>query len=119
MSGNFQGYIYTRYDNPTRDCLNKVLAALDNAKHAVSFSSGLGCVTAIFTLLKAGDHVICGDDVYCGTSRFIREIATNFGMEYDFVDPTDLDAIKKAIKPNTKVSSYLLIGSFYKLFFNL
>lgn len=82
-----------------------MLAALDNAKYGVSFASGLGSVTAIFTLLKAGDHIICGDDVYAGISRFVREIATNFGMEYDFVDTTDLNAVKKAIKPNTKVSS--------------
>ncbi|KAL5282614.1 CTH.2 family protein [Megaselia abdita] len=101
--GSGKGYIYTRYDNPTRDCLNKVLAALDNAKYGVTFASGLGSITAIFTLLKAGDHVICGDDVYGGTSRFIREIVSNFGMQYDFVDTTDLEAIKKAIKPNTKL----------------
>lgn len=98
-----QGYYYSRGNNPTRTVLQKCLASLDNAKHGLVFASGLGSTTAILTLLSSGDHIIVGDDVYGGTNRLIRQVTSRMGITFDFVDPTNLEALESAIKPNTKL----------------
>lgn len=77
---------YSRCDNPTRTELQRHLASLEGAEHALAFSSGLGCLTTIvYGLLKTGDHVICCDDVYGGTNRFFSRCATQMGIETSFV----------------------------------
>lgn len=83
--------------------LEKCLASLDNGKYGLAFSSGLGAQTIIAQLLSAGDHIICGDDVYGGTGRQFRRITSRQGITIDFVDFLNLDNVKNAIKPNTRV----------------
>ncbi|XP_034100147.2 cystathionine gamma-lyase [Drosophila albomicans] len=101
--GEHRGYEYSRSGNPTRNVLEKCFAALDNAKYGLTFSSGLGATTAVLTMLNSGDHIIMGDDVYGGTNRLIRQVASRLGINATFVDPTNLDAIKAAFKPETKL----------------
>lgn len=99
----FQGFEYGRSGNPTRNVLETCLASLDNGKHGLCFSSGLGATTAVVSLLKSGDHLICGDDVYGGTNRYMRQVASKMGVEVEFVDATDSINIKNAIKANTRM----------------
>ncbi|KAH8389700.1 hypothetical protein KR200_000200 [Drosophila serrata] len=101
--GEHRGYEYSRSGNPTRNVLETCFASLDNAKYGLTFSSGLGATTAVLTMLSSGDHIIMGDDVYGGTNRLIRQVATRLGISASFVDPTELDAIKAAVKPETKL----------------
>lgn len=101
---HFQFYEYGRSGNPTRDVLEKCLASLDGGKHSLTFSSGLGTTTIITQLLNAGDHVICCDDVYGGTNRLFSKVAGKHGIQVEFVDMLDGNNVRKALKPNTKVS---------------
>ncbi|CAD6198609.1 unnamed protein product [Caenorhabditis auriculariae] len=95
---------YSRAGNPSRDVLQKNLAALEDAKHCQVFSSGLAASMAVINMLKVGDHIICSDDVYGGTQRFIRRVSVpHHGLEADFVDLTVLSNLPAAIKPNTKM----------------
>ena len=96
-------YIYGRLGNPTRDTLEKALAALENAKFGLCFSSGMGAITTASYLVGAGNHVILADNVYGGTSRFYNTFAPENGIEVDNVDMTDLQNVSKALKTNTKV----------------
>lgn len=96
-------YEYSRTGNPTRDCLEKCLASIDNAKFGLLFSSGSAATTTITHLLSAGDHVVSMDDLYGGTSTYFRTIASRLGIKTDFVDATDPENVEKAIKPNTKM----------------
>lgn len=97
------GFEYGRSGNPTRDVLERCLASLDNGKYGLTFSSGLGVTTTIITMLKAGDHVVAGDDLYGGTNRLLRQVAMKMGIDVDFVDTTDLKKVEAAVKPNTKL----------------
>lgn len=90
------------YDNPTRTVLEKTLAALDNAKYALSFPSGTGGQTALMATLKTGDGILCGDNIYTGTIGLFREIFADLGVQVEFIDLTKLEQLKKALKPNTK-----------------
>ncbi|EDW73846.1 uncharacterized protein Dwil_GK19674 [Drosophila willistoni] len=101
--GEHRGYEYSRSGNPTRNVLEECLAALDNAKYGLTFSSGLGATTVVLTMLNAGDHIIMGDDVYGGTNRLIRQVASRLGLSASFVDPTNLDGLRNAFKPETKL----------------
>lgn len=83
--------------------LENVLAKLDNAKHGLCFASGLGAQSAIIGMLKAGDHLISGDDIYGGTNRLFSKVASKFGVETSYVDLSDISNVENAIKPNTKV----------------
>lgn len=101
--GEHAGYEYSRSGNPTRNTLEECMAPLENAKYALAFSSGLGALTAISYLMRTGEHVLCVDDVYGGTNRFLRHCASRMGIETTFVDMLDFDATVKAIKPNTTI----------------
>ncbi|SPP85600.1 cystathionine gamma-lyase [Drosophila guanche] len=101
--GEHRGYEYSRSGNPTRNVLETCLAALDNAKYGLTFSSGLGATTAVLTMLSSGDHIILGDDVYGGTNRLVRQVASRLGISATFVDPTNLEKLKAAIQPGTKL----------------
>uniref|UniRef100_A0A8R1DHW9 cystathionine gamma-lyase n=1 Tax=Caenorhabditis japonica TaxID=281687 RepID=A0A8R1DHW9_CAEJA len=102
--GEPKGHDYSRAGNPTRDVVQKNLAALEDAKHCQLFSSGLSASAAVINLLKTGDHIVCSDDVYGGTQRYIRRIAVpNYGLQVDSVDLTVIENLAKAIKPNTKM----------------
>jgi len=95
---------YGRAGNPTRDVLERNLAALENAKHCRVYSSGLSASMAVTNYFKTGDHIICCDDVYGGTQRFFRRVSVpNHGLETSLVDMTDLAAVEQAFKPNTKM----------------
>ena len=97
-------YEYSRTANPTRDALEKKLAALENAKFALAFSSGLAAEASILlALLQSGDHVIAFDDLYGGTKRLFNSVFQKFGINFDFVDARDTNNVRKAIKPKTKL----------------
>merc|ERR1719361_2493613 len=96
-------YEYSRSGNPTRDCLEKCLAALDGAKYAITFASGLAATNTITQLLKSGDHLVAMDDLYGGTNRYFRKVASKMGIETSFVDATNAQKVAEAIKPNTRM----------------
>lgn len=101
--GEHRGYEYSRTDNPTRTVLQTQLAALESAKHSLVFSSGLAAIDAVTSLLKAGDHVVAGDDLYGGTYRHFTNIAANRGIEFTFVPLGDEAKLCAAIQPNTRL----------------
>lgn len=101
--GEHAGFEYSRSGNPTRNCVEKCIAALENGKHALLFSSGLAATMVITNLLNAGDHIICMDDVYGGTNRYFRKVAERMNIQPTFVDATDLALVRTSMKPNTKL----------------
>lgn len=101
--GVHTGYEYSRTQNPTRHALEDCLAALEGGQFGVAFASGCAATTTIMHTLKAGDHVISGDDVYGGTYRLFTKVFANMGLDYSFVDMSDLGALEAAFKPNTKL----------------
>ncbi|HAL57788.1 MAG TPA: cystathionine gamma-synthase [Bacteroidetes bacterium] len=101
--GKHKGYEYSRVSNPTRTVLERNIAALENGREGLAFASGMAAETAIFHLLKAGDHVIVSRNVYGGTYRVGKLVLDSYNLDFEFVDTTDLQTIKKAIRPNTKM----------------
>lgn len=101
--GEHKGFDYSRVANPTRNALETQLAALEEAKHCLTFASGLGAESAITALLGTGDHIVCSDDTYGGTYRLFTRVLERFGVTFTFVDMTDLAAVRAAIRPNTKM----------------
>lgn len=101
--GKHQGFEYARSGNPTRQALEGVLASIENGEHACAFSSGLGATDSILKLLNAGDHVVVADDVYGGTFRIMDKTFKRFGVEFTWVDTTNIDNVKAAFKANTKM----------------
>lgn len=101
--GKHNGYEYSRTQNPTRDALQKSLAALENAKHGLCFASGMAATDAIMKLLKPGDEVICTNDLYGGTYRIFTKIYQEFGIKFHFVDMRDLNQISTYFNENTKI----------------
>mgnify|MGYP000676545274 FL=1 len=100
--GKNKGYDYSRGNNPTRQRLEKNIASLEGGYDAIAFSSGMAATTALFQGLNQGDHVIISRNVYGGTYRMTTQVLSNHGLQFDFVDTTDIQNIKKAIKKNTK-----------------
>jgi cystathionine beta-lyase/cystathionine gamma-synthase len=96
-------FIYSRRDHPTRHALEKVLARLHGAERAVAFASGMAAVTAVGQLLPAGSHVLLPDDVYGNTHRLYTLILPEQRIEVDFVDYTDLDAVRRKVRPTTRM----------------
>ncbi|NXA03874.1 CGL lyase, partial [Sapayoa aenigma] len=101
--GDHAGYDYSRSGNPTRECLEKAAAALDGAKYCLAFSSGLAAALNICHLLKTGDMIICMDDVYGGTNRYFRKVASEMGLKVVFVDCTKPKCLEAALTPETKL----------------
>jgi len=101
--GDHQGFAYSRTQNPTRSALQDSIAALENAKHGLVFASGLAAIDAVIKLLKPGDEVISGNDLYGGAYRIFTKIFSGFGIKFHFVDMTDLENIEKAINRQTKL----------------
>lgn len=101
--GKHKGYAYARGKNPTRSALEKNIAALENAKHALCFSSGMGAIDAVIKLLRPGDEVITGDDLYGGTYRIFTKVFMDFGIKFHFINLQDAQAIRKHINANTKM----------------
>lgn len=101
--GAHKGYDYSRTDNPTRSALQSALAALEGGRHALAFASGMAAIDTLLRLLRPGDHVLCGDDVYGGTFRLFDRVFSSFGLQFSYVDTTSLDAVAAAIRPETKL----------------
>lgn len=101
--GRDRGYDYTRSSNPTRQILEENLAAIENANFAISFASGMAAVDACLKLLKSGDHIICGDDVYGGVTRHFDKVLSHYGLKFTYVDTTDSIAVRSAVQPETKL----------------
>ena len=101
--GKDRGFDYTRSSNPTRQVLEANLAAIDSGKYAISFASGMSAVDACFKLLTAGDHIVCGDDVYGGVTRLLDNVTAQQGLSITYVDTTNTDAVKAAITSKTKM----------------
>ncbi len=101
--GKTTGFAYSRLANPTRQELERTLAILEEGEYGFCFSSGQAANMALFTILNPGEHIILMDDIYGGTYRIMAQIFGKYGIEYDFVDLSDIDALKNAIKPNTKM----------------
>lgn len=97
-----QGYEYSRVSNPTRDRLETNLAALEGGIAARVFASGMAAINAICATLTKGDHVVCTNNVYGGTPRLFNQLLTNFGLDFTYVDTSQLPAVQKAIRRNTK-----------------
>ena len=97
------GFSYAREDNPTRRALEECLAALEGGKQALAFPSGMAAVTAVIQALEPGDHIIAPDDVYYGLRKLLAEVFGKWRLETSYVDMTDLDAIRAAVRPQTRL----------------
>src|SRR5579859_3912632 len=101
--GEHKGYEYSRVSNPTRARLEQNLAALEGAVAARVFGSGMAAIHALVTMLKSGDHVVCGNDLYGGTPRLFNNVMTGFGLEFSYVDTSDAAHVESAIRKNTRM----------------
>ncbi len=102
--GTDRGWDYSRAGNPTRDRLETALAALEggfSSGHA--FSSGMAAIYGLVGTLRTGDHVLCSHNVYGGTQRLFNEVVQFYGIEIEYVDTADLEALEAAIRPATKL----------------
>ena len=98
-----KGYDYSRSDNPTRTALHGALAALEGGTYALAFASGMAAIDTILRLIKPGEHVLSGNDVYGGTFRLFDKVLSAYGIEFTFTNTTDETAVSAAIQPNTKL----------------
>jgi cystathionine gamma-lyase len=98
-----KGFEYSRTGNPTRAALEDCLAALENATYGLAFGSGMAAESAILSLLRPGDHVIAGDDLYGGTYRLFERVLRPMGLEFSYVSARDVSAYAAAIRPETKM----------------
>ncbi|HET6273732.1 MAG TPA: PLP-dependent aspartate aminotransferase family protein [Bacteroidota bacterium] len=101
--GKNKGYEYSRVSNPTRTALEQNIAALEEGAHGMAFGSGTAATDAIMHLLKPGDHAIVSRNVYGGTYRIAKMIWEDYGLQFDFVDTTDLQQVERVIRPNSKM----------------
>ena len=97
----FGEFDYARSGNPTRAALEKAIAELEGGERGFAFSTGMAAVSACFMILSAGDHIVITEDVYGGTYRFVTKVLPRFGITHTFVDFTDLEAVKAAVRPET------------------
>ncbi len=101
--GDNKGYEYARGKNPTREALERNVASLEGATHGFAFSSGMGCLDSLMKMFRAGDHIVCGENVYGGTFRLFDKILQHYGLEFTFVDSRDPERVADACKPNTRM----------------
>ena len=101
--GKHKGYEYSRVSNPTRDRLERNLAALEGGIGSRVFASGMAAINAICTMLKAGDHMVCGHDLYGGVPRLFNQVLADFGMEFTYVDTSVAANVERAIRKNTRI----------------
>src|SRR3954469_5183947 len=101
--GENKGYEYARGKNPTREALERNVAALEGGRHGFAFSSGMGALDSIMKLFRAGDHIVCTENVYGGVFRLFDKILQHFGLQFTYVDPRDPQRIADAMKPNTRL----------------
>jgi len=101
--GKHKGYEYSRVSNPTRDRLETNLAALEGGIASRVFASGMAAINAVASMLKAGDHVVAGHNLYGGTPRLFNQVLANFGLTFTYVDTSDLQAVEKAFQKSTRL----------------
>ena len=101
--GQNKGYEYARGKNPTREALERNVAALEGGRHGFAFSSGMGCVTSIMMLFRAGDHIVCSENMYGGVFRLFDKVLQNFGLTFSWVDTRDPQRIADAMTPKTRL----------------
>lgn len=101
--GVHKGFEYSRTDNPTRNAMEDVMAALEGGTHALAFASGMAAETTIMHLLKSGDHVVAGNDLYGGTFRLFNRVLGKYGFSFSYTDASDLNQLEAAIRPETRM----------------
>ena len=101
--GKHKGYEYARTSNPTRAALEKNLAALEGGRYGFAFASGMAAINAIMTLLKTGDHVVAGHNLYGGSFRLFEKVLKNFGLEFSYANTGRLEEVAGAFRPNTRI----------------
>jgi cystathionine beta-lyase/cystathionine gamma-synthase len=101
--GKNKGYEYSRVSNPTRTALERNIAALEGGKEGLAFASGMAATSALFHLLKSGDHVIVSRNVYGGTYRLGKLVLNSFNLDFEFIDTTDITLVKRSIRHNTRM----------------
>jgi len=101
--GKNKGHEYARLTNPTRDALEVSLCSLEGGTSAHVFGSGMAAITALCTMMKSGDHVVCSDNVYGGTGRLFDKVLTNYGLTFTYVDTSVAENVAAAITPATKL----------------
>ncbi|HEX2091844.1 MAG TPA: cystathionine gamma-synthase [Longimicrobiaceae bacterium] len=101
--GRHLGYEYARTQNPTREALEGNVASLEGGRYGLAFASGLAATDTMIKLFSAGDHVVCGENVYGGTFRLFDRVISRMGVEFTFVDSSDLEEIHAALRPNTRL----------------
>jgi cystathionine gamma-synthase/cystathionine gamma-lyase len=101
--GKHKGYEYSRTDNPTRHALEIALASLEEGKYGLAFASGVAATTAVFSLLKTGDHIVSGDDIYGGTYRILEKVLKKWGLSTGYADVDNINSFENAIRENTKL----------------
>ncbi|MEM9951008.1 MAG: cystathionine gamma-synthase [Chloroflexota bacterium] len=117
-----KGFEYSRTDNPTRQALEKSIAALENGQYGLAFASGMAAIDAIMRLMNPDDHIIVGNDVYGGTFRLFDKVLSRYGLKFSWVDQTDVEAIKSAFTDKTRLlwletptNPYLALGDIAEL----
>lgn len=98
-----QGYEYSRSANPTRSALEGLIADLEQGEHGFAFGSGMAAISAVIMLLDKGDHLLINSDVYGGTYRALTKVFNRFGIDAEFIDTTNIEAVEQYIKPETKM----------------
>jgi cystathionine beta-lyase/cystathionine gamma-synthase len=101
--GEHKGYEYARTKNPTRSVLEANLAALERGKHGFCFASGMSAIDVVFRTLSKGDHVVAGENMYGGSYRLFNKVLERFGLEFTYVDTSQVDAVRAALRPSTKI----------------
>jgi cystathionine beta-lyase/cystathionine gamma-synthase len=101
--GRHKGYEYARTQNPTRAALERNVAAIEGGKGAYAFASGMAAIGAIATMLRSGDHVVVTDNTYGGTFRLFEKVLTKYGLSFSYVDTSNLDHLRQAIRPETRM----------------
>ncbi len=101
--GEHKGFDYSRTINPTRLALEKQLASLEGGAHGYAFASGMAATAAVLNLLSAGDHAVVTDDLYGGTYRLFSRVLNRYGLDFTYVDMSDVGAVRAAVRPNTKL----------------
>ncbi|MFI3940057.1 PLP-dependent aspartate aminotransferase family protein [Vagococcus fluvialis] len=100
---NHEGFNYTRFGNPTVEAAEKCVAMLEDAKHGLAFSSGMAAINSVLFLLSSGDHLVLGKNIYGGTFQTVTEFLERFGVEYTFVDESNINEWQEAVRENTKM----------------
>jgi cystathionine beta-lyase/cystathionine gamma-synthase len=101
--GEHKGYEYSRASNPTRTRLEENLASLEGGVAARVFASGMAAINAVASLLKSGDHVVCGNDLYGGTPRLFNQVLSRYGLEFSYIDTSNAENVERAIRKNTRM----------------